>query len=583
MIPLLLSLQATSPGTDPRLDVPTQLAIVMEPVASALAPLGKAKGCSLEVAAAIGDRKVGLHTENEPLGKTLDQLAEVLDSKWTPTQTGWRLDPIAERMNELASFKQVRNAALRDAAQKQLETHLAIVKKMTFPEYLAETQRLEQAARDAKKEDERRQLQEARWKLLYLDLMEYLTTYTYGTLSKAEKERFWNGEVFYATSAAFPGGRAVPEGASNWKDAYDTDDQPSKGDIRIFIRFDPLHRQMLSRMDRDGSSSRRLPSLSPFGVEEAMNEHPFVKRQTAWIQAVPFEARAEEAVKRLPEAGKGRWFGGYWSVAEVLARFHTRTGLPVVAMVGRKPWAVTDPDHDGKRYYWDQSGPEAKRGTLGAALLSLRSMGGQITQEKGGYLLVRPDDWFDRLDFEPPEGPVQAFEKLQKPTLDDYAVLATRLTPRQVFLLGRSTSGVFRHLPFPFGDGVSMLRLWGSLSSQQRALVRKGGSIPYASMSGPARGAFEAAVLDGIMDGANIGESAKRSFDGPWDGSLFQGLSLWGKTEGVSATGRSLPSPDDPSKEASWSGTGHDSPGIRFSLGRSEGDGMVYTLDNLGL
>ncbi|RYG35880.1 hypothetical protein EON81_11440, partial [bacterium] len=328
MIALLLSLQRNSPGDDPLLASPTQLAVVMEPVASAIAPLGKAKGVILEVAPVLQDRKIALHTEKESLGKTLDQLSVVLNGKWTSIPNGWRLDPLPERMTELASFLKLRKEQARRTAENALLGNLAIVKKMTFPDYVAETRRLEKAAEETKNDDEQQKLEAAREQLGYMTLMGYMAAFTYGTLSASEQERFWKGEVFYATSAAFPGGRPIPEGSSHWKDVYDPEDEPDRGDMRVFLRFDPIRKQLGQRLDRDGSVERSVPNIAPPEMSEAEAHHPFIKRQIAWNQPELFLSRWADPVAKLPDPGRGPWYGGYWSVADSLARFHKRTGLP---------------------------------------------------------------------------------------------------------------------------------------------------------------------------------------------------------------------------------------------------------------
>ncbi|CAN5626724.1 hypothetical protein BH11ARM2_BH11ARM2_05360 [soil metagenome] len=579
MIPLLISFQLAGPGVDPRLSAPTELAVVMEPVASELALLGKKAGCSLEVARALQDRKVALFTEKEALGTTLDRLAEVLDAKWTETRNGWRLDPIPERASERAAYQRMRGELLIEAARNDLERKLATVRKSTLPEMQSRQAELQKEENAARTDKERQRISQELSSGEFLDIDDYAEAYVYGTLSNEERARFWNGEVFYATSAPLPGGRSLPEGASAWRDRVDLEegqDEP-QGDLRVFVRYHPVFQQLLFRTERDGTSSRSLPGVSPYVNDDRDANQPFQKRERAWNQEEPFASRREEKTLVLPPAGKGPWFAGFWSVSDVLARFHRRTGLPIVAMASRKPWPLANPDFDGPR--WEGSPQETKRGTVGAALDTLSESGAQSLHESDGYLLCRPSDWSDRLAFEPPEELLRAFEAIPKPTLDDYAMVATRLTERQAYLMSRMEEMVSRHPFYAFSDGYSVLKLWGALTPKQRDYVRSGGSIPYASLSTSVRALFEQAVLNGIMEGATFGESVKRVFDGPWDGSLFNGMALWGQTKDVAATGHAFSGPSSARKN-DGSFDNERRGGIRLTLGTAAGDGFSYTLDD---
>lgn len=590
MLLFILATLITTPGEDPRLATPTHIDITMEPVAVAVAGLGKKAGCPLEVASALKNRKVAIHTEKEPLGETMDGLADAMDAKWTQTASGWRLDTIPERQSELASYQKLRRQLLIESNRKELERKATSASKMTLPEMQARRKQLEKELKEAKSEDARNGITKELYGPELLQMNDYAVGTLYGSLDDGERERFWNGEVFYATSAPLPGGRALPEGAGDWRDeVYEggPEQERPKGDLRVFLRFHPVFQQLMFRTERDGESTRSLPGITPYTNDERESEHPFSKRQQAWAQeqgymgseTKVFAARREEKTKPLPAAGKGPWFAGFWSVADVLARFHDRTGLPIVAVVSRKPWPYADPDYDGPR--WEGMQQTEKRGTLGAAVHAVAESGGMLLRESDGYLLGRPFDGADRLAFDPPEDAMRAFEAVAKPTIDDYAVFATRLTEPQAYILGRPEEIVGRHPFFAFADGYTMLKFWGALSPQQRAFVRRGGSIPYDSLNGPLRSLFEQAVLNSIMEGANFGPSVKRVFDGPWDGSLFNGMALWGESQNVNAGGHGFQAPSVPGKFES----GYDNemrPGIRFTLGQKPGDGFVYTLDSPG-
>lgn len=561
MIPLLIALVPQTPASDPRFATPTAIDVTMEPVAPALAELGKKAGCSLEASTALKDRKIALHTEEEPLGATLDRLAEVLDARWTVAGNGWRLDPIPERMAELAGYRALRKGLAEQAVRDEIEKDLQRTRSEPYSVIRKRRSAWWKAMGDAKTEEETRKAMELPGND-DPDLDAYLVATLYDSLDEEERRRFWSGEVFYASTDATEEGRALPREATSWdSNGSDGDDGAARGELLIFAAYDVDRSSLWTRTDQGGGMGRSEHG-GDFGDGKALEEHPFSKRQW-WINPPPlFKDRRNEPLKTLAKAGTGPWLNGFWSVADVLARFHARSGLPIVALVTRQPWSYADPD--------------TASSTVGAGMDDLLSRAQLSLRQSGPYLMARPNDWEESLDREPPEAAYRAFEKIERPTLDDYGAIALRLNDRQV-------SGfdmypwVSRHPTGPFSQGIAVLWLWGSLTPAMRAAVRRGRPVPYTSMTPAMRTWFEKALLGGIRQGAELGPSVRQAFRGRWNDAVVREFALWGDHEDVQAwedasfRPQGAPQPTANAIESAF---------IRITLGVAPRDGFAFSLSD---
>ncbi|RYG35879.1 hypothetical protein EON81_11435 [bacterium] len=529
MIALLLSAIAAGPAEDPRLAAPAKISVVREPITEALATLEKGKGCRLEVASALHSRQIALHTEKEPLGQTLERIAEVMEAKWTETPAGWRLDPVPERVVELAAYLKLRDDLLVSEARATLEG-MAKIAERPFPEVYAEGEKARKAGA-AEEDPKKAEPLFARWRELGSgNYLSYLTGALYASLGQEERSRFWKGEMFVGSTAAGKGGHALPSGSENWGDQSSEVFLANRGDTRIFSRFHPVLHQFQERILREGLSGHRVIMSVPYIESPALKKHPFSVRQTAWDQRKLFSSAWAKPAAKLDPPGKSPWQRGYWAKADVLARLHARTGIPVVAMVDRSAWPIAETDRDLRR---SQYGTPPPAGTVGAALAAFAEIGEMHLHESSGFLLSRSSRWAEQTLASPPEAAVRSFESLERPTLNDCAVLALGLTDRQAYAMGQPDQIVCRNDATPLAaTALEALRLWGILSPAQRSALLGGRALQATALSPSQSRQLEGALIGAVLNNSEVPDVMRRLFDGV-DQDALKGLSLWASAQPV--------------------------------------------------
>ncbi|MEP0766402.1 MAG: hypothetical protein HRF45_07685 [Fimbriimonadia bacterium] len=144
--------------------------------------------------------------------------------------------------------------------------------------------------------------------------------------------------------------------------------------------------------------------------------------------------------------------------------------------------------------------PEKLR--AGELLDILEQKDGQTWRIEDGWIEMRTKDWqFQRSSTAPPwlVRKLMDFAGGERPTLDDLAALAARLTPAQC----RGLIPLQRYEVFAGSVGANSLigqralhtlRLWAELSTAQRDTLLSRGPVPYETLSPGARKALEALV-----------------------------------------------------------------------------------------
>ena len=191
------------------------------------------------------------------------------------------------------------------------------------------------------------------------------------------------------------------------------------------------------------------------------------------------------ALKPLPPENDP-YGAGLASLADVLARIHARTGLPVAAESFRAPsvgWGELQGDTVG----------EATRAVLQNPLIKLRGVSRFVWKGVGGWLVARTPDAWDLRQGEIPEGSLVPLERKATPTLDDYARLAGGLTEGQ-----RAALEYFRPLAtFPtiaLREGYWGFLIYDALPSALRLNVENG--IRYGDLPPRAQERWRRAVVD---------------------------------------------------------------------------------------
>ncbi len=147
-----------------------------------------------------------------------------------------------------------------------------------------------------------------------------------------------------------------------------------------------------------------------------------------------------------------------------------------------------------------------------------------IGMEKAGYnwtfgdgtLRLRPDDWALQRSYEIPESTLAKYSEILKNrefSLDDLAGLATELTDGQItntLMEMPEFTFLVMSMQSDFGGGSrELLRLYGSMSSQQKSAVQADPGLGFSQLSGPQWDRLNVIISDEfggvyVLDGAIV-------------------------------------------------------------------------------
>ncbi len=567
-LPFLLILLAQ--GEDPALAVKVDVRVKIAPIDEAVAELGRAAHLSLQTSPAIRDLKATILVDKVPVGRVMTRLADVLRLKWKKEEGGYRLVNDPDAAAREAAYLKAEADSQRNEIERRLK-NMAAVGRIPFGSIEEKTELARQDLAKMKTGDPR--FQAASDWLGTLDSAENLEFWLQGKLlsklTPSAWDRLMNGEPMSASTKPTGSGIALPADAVNYPLWRGDEGQGMKRTrMDIFLRVDPENWNLQTRTDQAGESgdvngmSRAAGNEGPGGLNWALDEMAFPKELDAWGQEEFKDPVAQIKTNPNTPEKESAWWSDYRSSADQLEWLHDATGVPIVAMACRIPNRRSALTFDG---------------TVAQYIKAWRGDGAFRIED--GFLMHRPEAFWYVRRHEIPETILRELEAKPAPTIDDYADFVSQVTDRQAATASETSSYLLRVSPYPLADGVTALRLWGSLSKPQRQILRGGAPIPHAALGGPARAAFARAVTD-VFDGAwHVGPMAAR-----FTGAGLTSFAGWGilvNTQGVHASGRSRPGPLD-SREANYKEE-PESAGMSLMLGLSKDDAVRYTLPLAGL
>lgn len=279
MTGLLLSAIAlqVAPLDGKDLAAPVSLRLKQVLIADALAILDPATPVTLSIAPNLANLKVTVLVKDQPCGKVLERIADVLMCEWKVEKGGYRLVQSSLVSSQMQAYLAAENRLLRDSAE--LEAH----KLMDVG----------QGSSNAPRSDTRLQLAGK--------LLRDLPASAWGG--------FWRGDVLTG-------------------DAMIRDNRT----VTVAITFDPIIQQMLmqSSMGPTGVLSgpsglviRRMPFQTP---PSTIADLPFAKQVREW--ATPIKTSKDDKSLDLSEWAQP---GKTTTLANLLTAVHDQTELPIVA------------------------------------------------------------------------------------------------------------------------------------------------------------------------------------------------------------------------------------------------------------
>ena len=440
---------------DPRLKPALSVAERYLPLPDFARRLADATGERIGVDAPLRTRKLVLFVNGRPVAETMARVADALDARWTPSEGGWTLLPTPESVR----------------VERETRTAEANGRRKAVTEWLTRA--------SAKPKDLRDRMASVRSALL----REIGTERAAATLLA--------GKPLVATGDGRAGTAMIP-----FDDAFEgLKVRTMSGEIAtptngmIVLRFDPSSGRLSTNLRTfglgEGSVMSSRSDETP--VAAGTEPDPFVRHTEAWAKEGD-PAVAEVPLKTL--APEGDPYGaGLASYADVLARLHARTGVPVAAESFRAPFgAWGDPAGATVR--------DALRSTDAARIAGVRPV---VWKGVRGWLLARYVDAWQMREGEIPEGRLLPLERRGVPTLDEYAALAGSLTEPQ-----RAALAEFRPLArFPtltIRKGYWGLFVFDALPTALRA--RSATALPLAALPPVTQARWRLAVVEQTYEGA---------------------------------------------------------------------------------
>jgi len=519
-----------SPKPDPRLDVKVTIEAKDRPVGDFLEDLSKQAGVPLSAHLAIKDERVTVLVRDKPLRVVMEQLKALLDAKWFTEKVGdsagYYINRTYSWQGLLVQRKEREKQELRDAVKRVMAAPALSLEGLqalldTDPDTAIQVAWMSEPCRRYGLRM-LAQLPEAQldailgrtgWTELYYDELPPAARQWVAEARPGWNERMaeWgvlepgdqsgeppNADEFSLTFLVMRsrGGAShlqVGLQARHEMNAFQLDTQPTPSDWRSL-----------------GDAAETL-GLTASQVSDRLNRTPagrdIVSRMTAQRRLINARSKVRQdfgTVKLELQAGQEE------SLAEVLGALHDAYQLDFVAdaYLG-KPGRLEMPE--------EQPGSARPRNEAdtGRLMVPLPKDPGEMLDyvadcfsrdcaRAGGMVRMRSPDWPENLVDDPPESAVaylrQRFEENGRLDLDDLAWVAHTLSERQagrllnVRALRPWTETLMAFINHPT---LETLRLYGSLSAEQRALVFRGG-LPARGMNGEQIGLLQACLRPGL-------------------------------------------------------------------------------------
>jgi hypothetical protein len=498
-------------ANDPRLEKVVGFDALITPMASFMDIAQGASGVALDVDPSLEYLKVDAFVDGQPIGVTLDKLAEVFGAKWKVVGSGYTLVPDPKAVADEQAYINDENNEVVRVVDREIAIYREIdrlIPKSDKP-WVRNVNRFEAwvPRRDAVLADLEmaKENSVAADKITALDIhYEALKQISegfpnlqlarlFGLMRPDEIAQFRSGTPFIASN----------QGTSRFKyslgDIKPNEDMRISNSVRSIVvaRVDPdSHRVGYKEMTYLGNAfavAAEPPPHYPFDeISPSLVKKPFAVALNDWDQSRSFSKTFSDAISSDTEDMKdvlSPWYGKRRRLGDHLRWFHQVTDIPVIAPADR----ITHP------FIRSYRAAKSQGDYLSKLMTACKGYG----RKSGDFLLVRDGVYWRKLAHELPEEVLSRFEhpKQGKLTFADYAELATKISHTQAMLLEDSHGYVLKFPRFRFAEAYPALKFLNSLSPDQIAdacEVKKG--LPFQTLLPEQKSLFSFAVTEGVAD-----------------------------------------------------------------------------------
>ncbi len=491
--PLCLQAQANDWQSDARLRKPVTLQLPNALLDEVAQELSKQTGVIFTIDPALKEDKATLFVTNKPAWQVLGKLVSLLGLKCEPKGDGYQLLPDSTlRQQEQAAVEWEYRATRRDA-ENTLRSWAQLIRE-DFPVYATRALDIEEEMGKLEQEkpvgwqDRRAALAEQFQQVLQIALWHrYLAGWLYRQFPSSVWRRLWNGETIWFSTVPAQGSFPLPVDALRWQ-AYPAGTIPRS--MRFGICFDETKQELvfIAIIWHGDDAAEPEVEMYTHPVTPAPEDKPPLQTRWEKWQTSPEEFnRFQQKIlhrKSLPAPPAEQA-----TVADSLRWIAQQTGMNVIADAFRVP---VRPVHEGN--------------TLAEWLSRFTIEEPGYLRIEGDWLLFRHAHYWRLRRSELPETLVRQMEQKSATeglTLDDYATLASRLTPEGILRASESTGYSFRFDRAPLQYAAPALRFWASLTAEQKKMALQRQPLPYVSLTPVQQKLFYEAMVHRLHERSN--------------------------------------------------------------------------------
>lgn len=494
--------------SDQRLQKPIAMRLKIASFTSMASALAKETGVRITIAPNIADRKITLIFHDRPAAEAMAMIEKTFRGEWKASGGGYLFElPRAEISREIAMIA-AEDAAMRSALDKSIQ-RMAAVARMT-PDLVEdrkkqvddEIKNLGAPSTDADKRklagltDERAMLSMSGWRDLGT---------AFKSASPEQILQLEGGASLFASTQSGQG--MLPFSADGFKGmSIGREVKDAQGNMHLeegpptavaaAIRYNEIGEkleasEMVLGMGSGGAARmpKSLDLLYLPEVYEATKDKELRKSMAAWATAADPDV-LKRAVVRAVKTPTSPYMSRLLSMADHLEYLADNAGIPVIADGLRVPvsYNIFPAAKDVESYFTE----------LNKSQFMLNGIGYRRTE--AGWLMYRHTRFWRQQDREIPERLLAPLEAKTQWTLEDYAGLAAKLTPKQAYAISKRMVLV-RFPRMPFTEAMPALQLWGSLRPDQKQRAYADGIKP-GEMNGDQSTLFWKALRELMWTGA---------------------------------------------------------------------------------
>ncbi len=518
MVSILLAMafHQGSIRVDPRFAQPMTFDASLVPLPQLIGNISVMTGVTLKVDPLLENLKADVFLEDQSVGTTLANLADVFDLEWQASGDGYKLLPSGKAMADRTSYIDAEDQLVADVVQKQIAVYQLInnlvptskkpwrAKDPRFDSFIPAKN---QAHRDLDSAKENGTSKEKLWDLeVTADALDKLCeglpnlqlARIFSQMTTNDIARYRTGVPFIASNMV--GSRFI----------YSRGDiRPNEdiiGDIEpksvVFTRIDPGSKRIgfkemtyvnnISAVGADPASHYPFEDIAP-----RLAKKPFAVSLTNWDQTSSLTKSMAAALVKDDSAVEGwpsTWYSKRFRLGDHLRWFHQVSGVPVIAAADRTihPFLVLNRTAKSQGDYLNK--------LLGAC--------NGFAHQSDGVLLVRDGVFWRKSAEEIPEELFAPLETQRKGKLGlaDFVKFDNKISRQQAMLVQDNKGFVVNFRRDSFGEVYPILQLLGTLTPDQLEVANSKRGLTYTELAANQKDMFQFSLIEGVTGRAFISE-----------------------------------------------------------------------------